>query len=276
MWTGGTVAFINTIFGCGYFRSVLLLALVMLAQGCVTHTDSSLRGKANEERAEAAYVQLGLAYIAEGELTEARDNLRRALEINPDSAPALAADGLIFQMQGEEVRAEDNFRAALAIDEDYTRGRTYYGAFLYAQGRYEEAYRQFELASRDAEFDDRALVFFNLALCASRLERDQAAIDAYTQALNIQGDTFDVLSELSRLLVYTGEYEDAAKYYARLDRLVTRSPNIQHTPRSLLTGLRLARHQLDRNREASLALLLRNLYPESSEYKQYKALTSDD
>lgn len=254
----------------------VLLVVALALQGCVTHTDSSLRGKANAERAEAAYVQLGLAYISEGDLVEARDNLRRALEINPKSAPARAADGLIFQMQGEYERAEERFSRALEHDADFTRGRTYYGAFLYSQGRYQEAYNQFLRASKDSDFQNRAQVFYNLALCAARLERDDEAISAYRQALNIQGDTFEVLSELSHLLVYTGNYREAGKYYRRLDRLITGSPRVQHTPRSLLTGLRLARHELDENRESSLALLLRNLYPESSEYQQYKALTSDD
>lgn len=247
-----------------------------MLQGCVTQTDSSLRGKADASRAEAAYVQLGLAYIAEGNLTEARDNLRRALEINSSSAPAMSAEGLIFQMQGEPERAEERYRQALNADSDYTRGRTYYGAFLYAQGRFEDAYQQFREASQDVDFPDRAQVFYNMALCAARLDRDEEAIAAYQQALNIQGDSFEVLSEMSRLLVYTGRYEEAARYYTRLERLVAASPRVQHTARSLYTGLRLARRQGDRNREASLALLLRNLYPESSEYQQYKALTADD
>lgn len=254
----------------------LVLAALFVLTGCVTQTDSSLRGKANESRAEAAYVKLGLAYIGERNLSEARDNLRRALKINPSSAPAMAAEGLIFQMQGEYESAEKSFRKALDFDADFTRGRTYYGAFLYSERRYEEAYEQFRQASRDVDFPDRAQVFYNLALCASRLERDDVALAAYQQSLNIQGDTFEVLSEMAALLLYTGRYPEAARYYGRLDGLVAASPRIQHTPRSLYTGLRLARHQQNRNREASLALLLRNRYPESSEYQQYKALTADD
>ena len=255
---------------------VAILFGVMSLQGCVTQTNSSLRSKANVERAEAAYVQLGLAYIAENNLMEARENLHRALEINPQSAPATAADGLIFQMQGEEVRAEESFRRALELDENFTRGRTYYGAYLYSHQRYEDASNQFKKASYDSSFPDRAQVFQNLAFSAFRLGREDEAIAAFQQALNIQGDSFEVLSELSRVLLYVGRYQEAARYYGRLERLVASSPRVQHTPASLLTGLRLARHGLDRNREASLALLLRNLYPESSEYQQYKALTSDD
>lgn len=257
-------------------RSLLLLLCVLVFSGCVTHTDSSLRSKANADRAEAAYVQLGLAYITEDQLAEARDNLQRALEINPGSAPALAAMGLVFQLQSEEELAEERFREALDHDPGFTRGRTYYGAFLYSQNRFQEAYAQFKKAAQDTAFEDRGQVFYNLALCAVRLGDEEKAIDAYQRALNIQGDSFELLSELSRLLVYTGQFDLAARYYKRLDRLVASSSAIRHTPRSLLTGLRLARHGGDSDREASLALLLRNLYPESSENKQYKALTADD
>ena len=41
------------------------------------------------------------------------------------------------------------------------------------------------------------------------------------------------------------------------------------------TGIRIARHQGDRNRESSLALQLKNNFPNSVEYQQYRVMTSN-
>jgi type IV pilus assembly protein PilF len=51
---------------------------------------------------------------------------------------------------------------------------------------------------------------------------------------------------------------------------------MQHSPESLLTGIQLARYFNEWDREASLALVLKNQYPESDQYQQYKALMSND
>jgi type IV pilus assembly protein PilF len=46
----------------------------------------------------------------------------------------------------------------------------------------------------------------------------------------------------------------------------------QPTPRSLLLGIRIARATGDRDNEASYALQLKGLYPESDEYRTYQAM----
>ncbi len=252
------------------------LMIAALLAGCVTTTDSRFAREADEQKALEDYVQLATAYIAQGNYDRARMHLERALEINRDYAPAQAARGLILQREGEAELAESAFLKALDEDPDYTRGRVYYAAYLFGQERYDKARDQFAIASGDTGYPDRGSVFYNLGLTERRLGNDLAAARAFQRAVELSRGDARALLALSSALVDAGQYDEAARYYDRLVGMMSRNKQMTHTPESLLTGIRLARHQGERDREASLALLLRNQYPNSEQYQKYKALTSDD
>jgi type IV pilus assembly protein PilF len=256
-------------------RLLLLLGLVVLS-GCVTTTDSSFAKEADEEKAVQNYVQLGTAYIAQGNYGRARVHLQRALEIDADSPGALAAMGLVYQSQGENKLAAEAFRRAVESDGAYTRGRVYYGAFLYGQAQYKAAREQFLEASRDTDYADRAAVFFNLGKAQEALGKGSKASRSYRRALELSRGSPRYLLAVATALVNDGKYDEAQIYYQRLLRAIRLNTKLQHSPKSLLTGLKLARHYGDKNREASLALLLRNQYPESEQLTVYRALIANE
>jgi type IV pilus assembly protein PilF len=75
--------------------------------------------------------------------------------------------------------------------------------------------------------------------------------------------------------VATDDYASAQRYYSRLMGAMQRNTNLRHSPESLMTGIRIARHFGDINREASLGMFLKSDFPNSLEYQQYKALKAD-
>lgn len=252
----------------------LALSVVFLA-GCVTSTDSRFKREADKEKAIDNYVRLATAYIGQGNVDRARVHIDRATELAPDDAAVLTAKGLLYQADSEDELAERSYRSAIGNDKSYTRARVYYGAFLYGQRRFEEARDQFAAASRDTEYPDRASIFFNLGLAEERLEDLDAAVRAYRRSVELsRGDTKSLLA-LSRTLVATGDPESAARYYSRLMGAMQRNSNLRHSPESLLTGIRIARHFGDSDREASLGMLLKSDFPNSLEYQQYKVLNAD-
>nr|WP_323053024.1 type IV pilus biogenesis/stability protein PilW [Marinobacter sp. NP-4(2019)] len=258
-------------------RAVMTVVLVMfLVSGCVTVSDSRFSREEDRDKAVHNYVQLATAYIGQGNLERARKHLDRALELSPDNAGALSAMALLQNSDGESKLAEESFRKALSSDQDYTRGRVYYGAFLYGERRFGEARDQFLAASKDTKYEDRASVFFNLGMSEERLDNNDAAVAAYRRSVELsRGDAKSLLA-LSRTLVKEGDYSVASRYYDRLIRLMQQNPRYRHSPESLLTGIRIARYFDERDRESSLALQLRNNFPESVEYQQYKVLISND
>lgn len=253
---------------------VSVLFCVVLA-GCVTTTDSRFAREEDKDKALASYIQLATAYVGQGNIDRARVHLDRALQLEPESPGAHSVMGLVYQSEGETDLAEQAYEQALASDPNYTRGRVFYGAFLFGQGRYADASEHFRRASTDTAYPDRASVFFNLGLTEERLGNVDAAATAYRRSVELSRGDANSLLALSRVLVDQGHYDDAAGYYNRLTMAMRRNPEMRHSPQSLLTGIRIARHFSDSDRESSLALLLKNKYPDSAEYQQYKVLSSD-
>jgi len=252
-----------------------MVLLAMVVTGCVTNTDSRFAREADRDKAVRNYVQLATAYIGQGNLERARNHLDRALEISPENPAALAAMGLVYQTEGEQELAERSFKTALENDPDYTRGRVYYGAYLYGERRFEAARDQFLAASRDTGYGERASVFFNLGLTEERIGNLEGAITAYRRAVDLsRGDARSLLA-LSRTLVESGNYQAASRHYSRLATLMQRNKNLRHSPESLYTGIRIARHFGDRDQASSLGLQLRNNFPNSVEYQQYRVMTSN-
>lgn len=251
------------------------MLLTLVVTGCVTTTDSRFAREADRAEALENYVTLATAYIGQGNLDRARHHLDRALKLDSDYPGARAAMGLVYNAEGEPELAEKNFRQAISEDPGYTRARVYYGAFLFGQGRMSDARDQFLAASRDTSYQDRGSVFFNLGMTQERLGELDAAATSYRRAVELtRGDARPLLA-LSRVAVELGNFDDAARYYSRLMSMMQRNPRLVHSPESLLTGIRIARHFSDRDQEASLVLQLRNNYPESVEYQQYKVLISN-
>jgi type IV pilus assembly protein PilF len=241
----------------------------------VTTTNSRFSREADKQAAIESYVQLATAYIGQGNYGRAKHHLDRALELAPGSSAALAAMGLVLNAEGEEELAESSFRRAIAEDASYTRGRVYYGAFLYGQGNIAAARDQFKAASQDTSYKERESVFYNLGMTQERLGDYDSATTSYRRSVELsRGDTRSLLA-LCRVLIEQNDYNSAAQYYDRLALSIQRNQNLSHSPESLLLGIRIARHQNDRNRESSLALQLKNNFPESAEYKQYRGLSAN-
>lgn len=252
------------------------LALVVSLAGCVTTTNSPFAREADKDKAVQNYVQLATAYIAQGNFDRARSHLDRALDIDPTNAPALATMGLVHQRNGESQLAEESFRDALSEDSGYTRGHVYYGAFLYSEGQYEKAREQFALASEDTGYEERASVFYNLGRIELRLGHDKQASSAFERSVKLSRGDPRYLLALSTTLVKLGDFDAAAGYYNRLTDVMRHDPKLTQSPQSLLTGIRIARHFQNHDVESSLALLLRNQFPTSDQYQQYKVLKAND
>ncbi|WP_303291985.1 type IV pilus biogenesis/stability protein PilW [Marinobacter sp. SS5-14b] len=255
--------------------ALFLVLLGLLVSGCVTTTDSRFTREADRDKALENYVQLATAYIGQGNLGRARHHLDRAFELDKDYAAAHAAMGLVYSSEGEDRLAEESFKKSVSSDGGYTRGRVYYGAFLYSKSRFEEARGQFRAASENTSYKDRGGVFYNLGMTEERLGNLEPAEEAYRRAVELtRGEARTVLS-LSRVLVEQEDYSAASRYYARLQTMIQKNPRLTHSAESLFTGIRLARHFQDRDQEASLVLLLKNEFPESSEFQQYKVLIAN-
>jgi type IV pilus assembly protein PilF len=249
---------------------VILLCSSLILSACVTTIESRLTRKADPEKAVDNYTQLGLGYIKQGKYDTARARLNRALEINADYAPANNAMALLLQSEREPEIAEEYFLKSIDLDEDFSQGQYNYGMFLMQHQRYDEACKYLSNAARDVDYQQRGKAAQNLGLCYYRNGQVELAISTFERALQGQRYNTPIFVNLTTLLVETERYDDAEAYYARFLRIVERKQN-QHSSNSLSLGIKLARYFKDKTQENKFAKLLEQDFPESEEYKLYKA-----
>ncbi|WP_232301186.1 type IV pilus biogenesis/stability protein PilW [Gilvimarinus agarilyticus] len=246
--------------------SALLCTLVLSA--CVSTVPDS-KYSVDEDKALSSHVELALKYIESKNRESARHHLRRAFEIDSNSVDATFAMAMLYQLEGEPKLAEEYFKKALRIDSHYTRARNNYGAFLYSYERYDEAYEQFEKASKELDYDNRAEVMVNLGRTALKLDEPEKAQAAFERANRINAGLPVVKYELASLHFAEGDYAAAKRYLDAYGQIA------RPAPQTLLLGIKLERIFGNKDREASYAMVLKNKYPYSSEYLEYKQLLQE-
>ncbi len=249
----------------GATRCLAVLGLGLLLSACVTQSESVFDSDPSPEDALKARVELARSYIGDGNWDDAKRNLKLAQEIDPKSPEVAEAFALVYQSTGEYELAEESFKRALSLKRDFSRARNNYAAFLYDQGRMQEAESQLEIVIRDTLYESRPRAFINLGLVRVQLDKDDEAREAFTRALAMDRGNSLALLELAHIEYRAENYPLADRYlenYRRFRR--------QQSARALWLGIRVSRELGDQDAEASSVLALRNLYPRSAEYRAYQ------
>lgn len=248
-------------------KCLLALFLVLSLSACVSQRDN--RSNVDKERALETYVQLALAYIDNGNRESARHHLRRAFDLERNSVPANAAMAMLYQLEGEPELAEERFRWVLRRDPGFSQARNNYAVFLYRNERYEEAFEQFQRVSRDLDYQHRDRVLLNLGRVSQELGKYDRAKTAFEHAYTLNRRMPAVLAELAEISFNEQDYAQAKRYLDQHGEVA------QHTPRTLLLGIKIERIFGNKDQEASYALALRNRYPYSNEYLEYRNMTEN-
>lgn len=244
-------------------QTLIIVLFLSVLSGCVTTMEKDV-SKPNPEKALATHVQLGLGYIGANNLDSARFHLNKAYEINPKDPGMLNGRGLLYQLEGEPELAEKHFKKALSIKPDFTQARLNYATFLFNHERFQEAYDNYQRASEDLGYDRRAVCLYGVGMSALKLNREERAVAAFEHAVLLQPNLAAAHLELADYHLRRQEYSEAKKSLAAYER------SAKASPRSLWIGIQIERVFGNKDKEASQALSLKNLFPYSKEYLQYK------
>ncbi|MGI9322778.1 MAG: type IV pilus biogenesis/stability protein PilW [Pseudomonadales bacterium] len=241
----------------------LTLTAAILLTGCAAG------GKAPQTQVEPAaalqkQLELGAAYLRQGDYPQARSKLNRALEIDPESGAAFTTLGLLFQLEGEDDLADEYFQTALKHEPELAQARNNYGVFLLSRQRYQQAIQQLQAASEDRFYANRASVFENLGRAYLELEDSPAAQQAFRKATQLNPKQSPALLALAELLFDQRDYTEAGDLYQRHARLSPQSAQ------GLWLCVRLARVFRQNAKEADCSQTLGDVFPASREYEAYK------
>ena len=147
---------------------VALVLVCLLGAGC---TVSGSRSATDNQEVVARAVELGIAYLRQGDTLRAKENIHKALDVDPRSPEAHASLALVFQQEQEWTLAESHFEKAIALDPKNSAARNNFGAFLFAQGRAEEAVAQLQVAVSDQFYVRRGQAFEQARVLDARLDQ---------------------------------------------------------------------------------------------------------
>ena len=106
-------------------------------------------------------------------------------------------------------------------------------------------------------------------MCRVQLGKKELAQDAFGRALRMDRTNAIALLEMGYLTLDAGDLIAAESYYGTYRAVVPRQ-----SARGLLLGIELSRAQGDSDAQSSYELALRNLFPNSVEYRRYRASLS--
>jgi len=239
--------------------AVMTICLTLVA--CVTEKNGK---PIDKNKSLDLHIQMANGYIEKGNRESARIHLQKAFEIKKDSAAATGAMAQLYILEGEPVLAEEQFKLALKRDKNLTEVHNNYGVFLFNQKRYEESYEEFEKAAADLGFPNRAQALTNVGRVALKLGNTARAQAAFEHAIVLDKTGADSYIELADINFQKQNYAEAKK---NLDIYNTIG---QPSARSLMLGIQLENIFGNAVQEASLVNQLKNRFPYSNEYLEYK------
>jgi type IV pilus assembly protein PilF len=199
--------------------------------GCVTSSDNP-KPVANDSQAARINVQLGAAYMRQGNQDRAMRKLQLALKQDPKLPAAHTMVGLLYEQRGDFDKAEAQYRKALELDPKNPQAQNIYGTFLCRQQHLHKAEKYLLAAAKNPHYSTPEAAFTNAGICALKIPDQKAAETDFRKALAINGSYPDALWHMAKLSFKGRQYLETRAFLERL------APKIKLDPRVLWLGYR--------------------------------------
>ena len=152
---------------------------------------------------------LGIAMLRAGRVSEAVENFKSVLEINPDFVDARINLGNTLFQAGQAEAAIEQIRQALASKPDSAAAHFNLGKIFARLGRTQDAVDEFEQAARlKPDFPDAHLYLGDIFFADGRTDQ---AIERYRQAVRLKPELWAARSGLATALAKIGDLQQAVE-----------------------------------------------------------------
>lgn len=241
-----------------------VLQVFLIAGVLAACTSMPAQEPSKNRRMAEANVQLGVAYMRQGELETALMKLNRALEQDPKLPSAHHSIAILYQRLGNDALAEEHYKASLRLNPDESTAQNNYGRFLCSKGRYAEAEEHFIKAAGNPLYNSIAGALTNAGVCANRIPDVNKAENFFRQALEHDQQYAPALLQMAGLTFNAGNHLSARAYLERFKGVTS------HNAESLWLGVRIEDALGDKDASSSYALLLKNKFPDTQQAKDLK------
>jgi type IV pilus assembly protein PilF len=244
--------------------SLPVIGVAALAVAACTSSGNNARKKSD---ASNYNMQLGMAYLNQGDLGVAKEKLDRAMAENPGDPNVHSAMAMLQDRLGHPDQADKEFRAALSLGPRNPDVLNNYAVYLCRTGRTDEGVKSFEEAAHNALYRTPEAAYTNAGVCLRGAKRDTQAAMSFQRALQVKPNFAEAAYQLADLDFQRGEVPEARE---TVDRFIS---SFEATPDLLLLGVRITRKQGDRMAEEKFARKLRMDFPASDQARALAELS---
>lgn len=237
-------------------RAACTLLAALALSACV----SSSGGRAvNNVAASRDNVKLGVAYMNQGRMEQAKEKLDRAAQQDPKSADAQFALAELNSRLNRPKEADANYRNAMQLAPDKLEIVNGYAVFLCTSGDVDKGVAQFERLMNNPLYGRQPAAATNAGRCLRDQKRHADSVRYFEIALAKQPDWLEAVAQLADVQIMLGKPEAARK--AVNDYL-----SMRNNAAVLVIGVRAAVAEGNCSAAHTYATKLRGDFPNSREH----------
>ena len=250
------------------FTTRLIAAIAFFAlAGCVSTTKDGgkpLKQEPQEITAAKYNVQLGTAYMQQGNYALAKDKLERALKQNPKDPDVHTSLGLLYDRTGDSKLADKHFREALRLAPDKPDLANNYAIYLCKNGRVDEGVARFTAVANNKFYRTPEVALTNAGVCLASAKRLDEASQHFAAAIRAKPNYTEATVQLATLQLQRNQVAEARTVVETYLNAFRPDPDV------LLTAVNVARAAKDRMSEEKYSRALRLEFPDSAQTRALK------
>ena len=242
-----------------------IVASALLLSACATTGGQDATGNLGVDRGESPsqiYVEMGIAYMRDGQDSVALKKLRRAIEVDPRNPQAHNVIAILYERLGERQLAAKHYDQAAALDPRDPYIRNARGSFFCKQGQYDMALDEFDLALDNPLYPTPWVALTNAGLCSERSDDKVSSEKYYRRALTRNPRYAPALFQMAQLSFEQGNDLSARAYLERYHG------EVDATAASLWLGVRVEQRLKDRIKAVEYKRRLLKEFPDAPEIQE--------
>ncbi len=172
---------------------------------------SRIKQEDPEDTAAKYNIQLGTAYLQQGNYALAREKLERSLKQNPKDPDVHTSLGLLYDRTGESKLADKHFREALRLAPDKPDVSNNYAIYLCKNGRIDEGVDRFMAVAGNRYYGTPEVALTNAGVCLRSAKRLDEAQQKFVGAIKARPNYSEATVQLASLHLERNEIAEARK-----------------------------------------------------------------
>ena len=250
----------------GSIRLVVGILCCMLV-ACVTSTKDGgkpLKDESPEVAAGKYNVQLGTAYLQQGNYALAKEKLERSLKQNPKDPDVHTSLGLLYDRTGDLKLAEKHYKEALRLAPEKPDLSNNYAVYLCKNGRVDEGVGRFMAVASNHYYRTPEVALTNAGVCLRSAKRLDEAEKKFAGAIRARPNYTEATVQLANLHLERNDIPQARKVVDTYLNAFKPQPDV------LLSAVNVARAAKDRMSEEKYSRALRLDFPNSAQARAVK------